>query len=81
MTSLPGIFLKKILPSDFRVSSAAWHKSDNAKFSKPQNYCNNESFFVIFATLKCVHSVLQFELNKWKSYVIVDWYVSCEKIA
>ena len=38
---------------------------------------NNESIFFIFTTLKCVHFVLQFRLNMWKLYVIVDWYVTC----
>ena len=47
------------------------------KFSKFQNYCDNESIFVIFAKLKCVDFVLQYWLIKWKSYVIVDWYAKC----
>ena len=42
------------------------------------NYRDNESIFVIFTALKCAHSVLQFRLNKWKWYVIVDWCANCE---
>ena len=45
---------------------------------KTQNYCDNESIFVIFDALKCARSVLQSWLNKWKSYVIVDWNAKCE---
>ena len=40
---------------------------------KAQNYCDNESIFVILDALKCARSVLQSWLDKWKSYVIVDW--------
>ena len=47
------------------------------KFSKIQNYCDNESIFVIFAKLKCANSALQYWSNKWKLYVIVDWYAKC----
>ena len=50
------------------------------KFSKFQNYCDNESISVILATLKCIHSALQFWLNKWKSYMIVDWCARFEAI-
>ena len=49
-----------------------------AWFFKSQNYYDNESISVIFATLNCAYSVLQFELNNWKSYVIFDWCASCE---
>ena len=52
-----------------------------SSFFKLQNYCDNESIFIIFTTLKCVYFVLQFELNRWKSYVIVDWCAKCEIIA
>ena len=41
-------------------------------FFKFQNYCDNETIFVIFTTLKYFHFVLQFWLNIWKLYVIVD---------
>ena len=47
---------------------------------KSQNYCDNESIFIISATLNCAHSALQCWLNEWKSYVIVDWNVKCEAI-
>ena len=43
-----------------------------------QNYCDNESIVVIFATLKCAHFVLQFKLNARKLYEIVDWNAKCE---
>ena len=45
---------------------------------KFQNYCDNESISTILEALKCIHSDLQFWLNKWKSYVIVDWCARCE---
>ena len=47
---------------------------------KSQNYCDNESISIILEALKCAHFVLQFWLDKWKSYVIVDWCARCETI-
>ena len=47
---------------------------------KSQNYFDNESIFVIITTLKCAHFTLQFWLNIWKSYVIVDWSAKCATI-
>ena len=47
------------------------------KFSQFQNYCDNESIFVIFTILKCAHFALQYKLFKWKSYVIVNCDAKC----
>ena len=47
---------------------------------KSQNYCDNESISTILEALKCTHFDLQFWLDKWKSYVIVDWCARCETI-
>ena len=45
---------------------------------KSQNYCDNERISIIFEALKCAHSVLQFWLDEWKSYEIVEWCARCE---
>ena len=46
------------------------------KFSKRQNYCDNERIFVIFVTLKCVYFVLQLKLNK-KYYYMCNLWLRC----
>ena len=68
------VFLKKTLSKTLRVrvrsdKIAEFEANTNLTttlFSKFQNYCDNESIFVIFATLKRAHFALQFWLNKWK---------------
>ena len=82
-TSRPGIFLKKILPKAFRVraesSSQAGQSTSAIEISyTSHSYRDNESIFAIFTALKCAHSALQFRLDKWKWYVVVDWCASCE---
>ena len=50
-------------------------------FLKFQNYCDNKTISVILATLNCVYFVVQFCLNKWKLYEIVDCHARCIIIA
>ena len=60
-----------IVRNDLANTFSAW-------FFKTQNYCDNKSISVVFATLNCAHSTLQCWLDEWKSYVIVDWDTRCE---
>ena len=60
-----------IVKSCFANTFSAWS-------FKLQNYCDNESISVIFATLNSAHSTLQCWLDEWKSYVILDWSARCE---